>query len=92
MEFHHAVGTAIEHFRTAEERLRDDRADLADRIAEGVLPSGVTDDGKLTYELVAEFENGLLETVESTADAAFEAVGDGRRYPIECGGRVGDGE
>ena len=81
--FHHAVGSAMEHFDEAEERLGDDHADLAARLREEVLPAGVTADGKLTYQLVAEFEEGLLETVEMTADRTFEELADGRRYPLE---------
>ncbi len=83
VEFHHAVGSAMEHFDEAERRLRDDHDDIADRLSEEVLPAGVTADGKLTYELVAEFEDGLLETVEATADRTFEELADGERYPLE---------
>ena len=83
VEFHHAVGSAIEHFDEAEARLGDEHAGLADRLREEVLPAGVTDDGKLTYQLLAEFEEGLLETVEAVADRAFEELADGRRYPLE---------
>lgn len=83
VEFHHAVGRAMEHFDEAEDRLRDDHADIADRISEDVLPAGVTADGKLTYEVVAEFENGLLAEGESVADASLAELADGRRYPIE---------
>ena len=81
--FHHAVGSAMEHFDEAERHLRDEHGDLAARLSEEVLPAGVTADEKLTYELVAEFEDGLLETVEATADRAFEELADGRRYPLE---------
>ncbi|QRV16607.1 hypothetical protein JMJ58_06940 [Haloterrigena salifodinae] len=55
MEFHHAVGRGIDHFDEAEERL-DERDTLAERLREEILPAGVTDNGKLTYHLVAEFE------------------------------------
>lgn len=87
VEFHHAVGGAMEHFDAAERSLRGEHDDIADRLDEEILPAGVTADGKLTYELVAEFEDGLLETVESTADEAFEELADGRRYPLERGER-----
>ena len=83
VEFHHAIGRAIEHFDEAEGRLRGEHDDIADRLREDVLPAGVTADGKLTYELVAEFEDGLLAEVESIADSTFETLADGRRYPIE---------
>lgn len=83
VEFHHAVGRGIEHVDEAESRLEDEHDDLADRLREEILPAGVTDDGKLTYELVAEFEEGLLADVESVGDDALETLADGRRYPIE---------
>ena len=88
VEFHHAVGRAMDHFDAAEDDLRGERDDLADRIRGDVLPAGVTADGKLTYELVAEFEDGLLAEVESVADTTFEELADGERYPVE---RRGDG-
>ena len=83
VEFHHAVGSAMEHFDEAEARLGDEHADIADSLREDVLPAGVTADGKLTYQLVAEYEEGLLETVEAVADRTFEELADGRRYPLE---------
>ena len=83
VEFHHAVGSAMEHFEAAERRLRGSHDGIADRLAEDVLPAGVTADGALTYELVAEFEDGLLATVESTADRTLEELADGERYPVE---------
>ena len=95
VEFHHAVGSAMEHFDEAEAHLKGEHADIADDLREEILPAGVTADGKLTYQLVAEFEEGLLETVEAAADRTFEELGDGRRYPLERGEhgeRDGDGE
>lgn len=83
VEFHHAVGRAIEHFDEAETRLQDDHVEIAERIRDDVLPAGVTDDDKLTYELVEEFETGLLAEGESVANASLAELADGRRYPIE---------
>ncbi|QSX01035.1 hypothetical protein [Haloterrigena alkaliphila] len=88
VEFHHAVGSGIEHFDEAEERLNEDD-DLSERLRAEILPAGVTDDGKLTYQLVAEFEEGLLADVESIGDDALAALADGRRYPIERAERDG---
>lgn len=83
VEFHHMVGRAMDHFDDAERRLRGENDDVADELREDVLPAGITDDGKLTYELVAEFEEGLLAEVESVTDSALDDLADGRRYPIE---------
>ena len=88
--FHHAVGSAMEHFEEAERNLPAEYGDIARRLDEDILPAGVTADGRLTYELVAEFEEGLLETVESTADETFEELADGKRYPIERSERGGE--
>lgn len=81
--FHHAVGRAMDHFDEAEGRLRSEHDDVADRLDEDVLPAGVTADGKLTYEVVDEFEDGLLADVEGVTEATLEELVDGRRYPIE---------
>ena len=83
VEFHHRIGRGIDHFDDAEDRLADENDDLADRLREDVVSAGVTEDGKLTYELVAEFETGLLADVESIGETVRDDVGDGRRYPIE---------
>lgn len=83
VEFHHMVGRGMDHFDEAEGRLRGEHDDIADELREEVLPAGVTDDGKLTYELVAEFEKGMLAEVESVTESALDDLADGRRYPIE---------
>lgn len=83
VEFHHAVGRAMEHFEAASEELPEEHAALADRIEDEILSAGVTADGKLTYQLVAEFEDGILPTVEDVVARALEELADGERYPIE---------
>lgn len=82
--FHHAVGSAMDHFRTAAAHLEDaDEGDLAAALRDDILPAGVTADGKLSYEVVSEFESGLHADATSVVDAAFDELGDGRRYPLE---------
>lgn len=83
VEYHHAVGRGIEHFEAAGEDLPAEHVTLADRIEEEILPAGVTADGKLTYQVVAEFEDGILPTVEALSADVFETLADGERYPIE---------
>lgn len=82
VEFHHAVGSAMEHVDESAERLDGEHAELADRLRDDVLPAGVTADGTLTYELVADFEEGLLSDAEEIADAAFDDLAGGERHPI----------
>lgn len=64
MAFHHAVGRGMSHADAAAENLRAGHPDLADAPDEDVRPAGVTADGTFTYEVVAEFESGVLPAVE----------------------------
>jgi len=83
VEFHHAVGHAMDHFDDAEAALEGAYPDLAERFDEAVLPAGLTDDGKLSYQLVAEFEEGFLATIEDVTDETREELVDGERYVVE---------
>ncbi|MFC6731464.1 MULTISPECIES: hypothetical protein [unclassified Haladaptatus] len=60
LDFHHAVGHAMDRFANAEENLRAaGYTELADELRDQHLPAGVIDD-KWTYEIVEEFEHGFL--------------------------------
>jgi len=83
VEFHHAVGHAMDHFDDAEAALAEEHDGLAERLESEVLPAGLTEDGHLSYQLVAEFEEGFLATVEDVTDAAREELVDGERYVVE---------
>ena len=83
VEFHHAVGHAMDHFDDAEAALAGEHPELADRFDSEVLPAGLTEEGHLSYQLVAEFEEGLLATAEDATDEAAETIVDGERYVIE---------
>ncbi|MFB6129394.1 MAG: hypothetical protein ABEJ28_01065 [Salinigranum sp.] len=87
LEFHHAVGQAMDEFGEVAEHLDGEHDDLAAAIREEILPAGVTADGKWTYEVVEEFEEGLLAEAEDVADGAFEDLVDSERYAIERRGR-----
>ena len=84
VEFHHAVGHAMDHFDDAEAALEAEHPDLADRFDSDVLPAGLTEEGHLSYQLVAEFEEEFLSTVEDATDAAREELVDGERYVVEA--------
>lgn len=81
--FHHAVGSAMDDYDAAAGALAADHPDLAARFESDVLPGGLTEEGHLSYQLVAEFEEGLLATVEGAAEEAREELVDGERYVVE---------
>lgn len=81
IRYHHELGHAMERVDEVETRLEGEYDDIAERLREEIRPAGVTADGKTTYELVAEFEEGLFSDVESVADLTFEEVADGEHHP-----------
>lgn len=89
--FHHAIGTAMDHYDAAEAAMEADHPDLASRFASDVLPAGLTEEGHLSYELVAEFEGGFLASVEDATDAAREELVDGERYVVEAARHEAEG-
>lgn len=99
VEFHHAVGHAMDHYDEAADALADEHPGLAGRLDDEVLPAGLTEDGHLSYRLVGEFEEGFLATVEDVADEARVELVDGERYVVEAarhgeasGGANGEGD
>ena len=82
VQFHHEIGHAMEHVAEVEDRLDGSHDEIATRLREEVLTAGVTADDKFTYELLAEFEDGLLADAESVADETFETVAGGEHHPL----------
>lgn len=91
VEFHHAVGHAMDHYQDAREALGGEHPELADRFDSEVLPAGLTEEGHLSYQLVAEFEEGFLATVEGATDAAREELVSGERYVVEAARHAEEG-
>ena len=91
VEFHHAVGHAMDHFESAAAALEADHPDLAARFEEEVLPAGLTEEDHLSYQLLAEFEEGFLDTVEAATGAAREELVDGERYVVEAARHEAEG-
>lgn len=83
-EMHHAVGHAMDHYHAAESALADEHPELAGRLDGQVLPAGLTEEGHLSYQLVAEFEEGFLATIEAVTDEVREELVDGERYVVEA--------
>lgn len=92
IQFHHAVGHAMEHYEDAAEALAAEHPDLAARYESDVLPAGVTREGHLSYQLVAEFEAGFLAAIESAAEEARAELVDGERYVVEQATHAGMGK
>jgi len=83
LEFHHSVGHAIDHLSAAEYHLRDcGHADLADRLRDEFLPAGVVDD-RWSYDVVEEFQTGVLADVQSFERTVRNRLADGTRHVTE---------
>lgn len=83
LTFHHQVGRGMDRFDDARARLREvGHDDLADRLRDEVLPAGAVED-RWTYELVAEFERGLLADATGVEGDARTALADGDHHLTE---------
>jgi hypothetical protein len=84
LEFHHATGHAMDHLAEAERLLRAcGETDLADELRDEHLPSGVVDGDRWSYDVVEEFQAGVLADVRSFERETRERLADGRRHPAE---------
>jgi hypothetical protein len=84
LAFHHAVGHGMDHLASAEPDLREaGHDDLADRLRDDILPRGVTDDDRWTYDLVEAFQTAFLADVRDFERDAREHVADGQRHVAE---------
>ena len=84
VEFHHAIGHGMDHYDAAAEALAEGHPDLAERFESAVLPAGLTEEGHLSYQLVAEFEERFLATVEGAVESTRAELADGERYVVEA--------
>lgn len=83
LQFHHAVGHAMDHLAAAEPRLREiGQTALANELRDDHLPSGVDGD-RWSYELLETFERGLLTDISRYEQSVLEEVTDGRRHVAE---------
>ncbi|MFB6206212.1 MAG: hypothetical protein ABEJ05_06775 [Haloglomus sp.] len=81
--FHHQIGRGMDRIDDARARLREaGRDDLADRLRDEVLPAGAVGD-RWSYELVADFQQGLLTDVAAVEADAREALADGTHHLTE---------
>lgn len=84
VQFHHAVGHAMDHYGDARHALAEEHPELATLFESEVLPAGVTEEGHLSYQLVAEFEEDFLAAVEDATDETREELVSGERYVVEA--------
>jgi hypothetical protein len=84
LAFHHAVGHGMDHLAAAEPALREaGYADLADAVRDDLLPRGVTDDDRWSYDLVEAFQAAFLADVTGFERRARRRVADGERHVVE---------
>lgn len=83
LQFHHAVGHAMDHLNAAEPHLREiGQTALANELRDHHLPSGVDGD-RWSYELLETFERGLLTDLSRFEESVREEVTDGQRHVPE---------
>ncbi|WP_408957246.1 hypothetical protein [Natrinema sp. 74] len=84
LEFHHATGHGMDHLYRAEELLRDaGHDDLADAIRADLLPHGVVDEDRWSYDVLENFQETLLSEVRSLERHVRREVADGERHVRE---------
>lgn len=84
LAFHHGVGHAMDHFAEAEPLLREAGCtDLADAIRDEHLPRGVVDEDRWSYDVVEDFEGGVLSDMDAFETTVRERLADGQRHAAE---------
>ena len=84
LAFHHNVGHAMDHFAAAEPLLRTaGYDDLADAIRSEYLPRGVVDEDRWSYDVVEDFEDGVLADMDAFETTVRERLADGQRHVAE---------
>lgn len=84
LEFHHATGHAMDHLDRAETHLRAAGYDeLADDLRTSVLPHGVVDDDRWSYDVVETFQGTILAEIDDFERRVRHDLADGRRHVAE---------
>jgi hypothetical protein len=83
LQFHHAVGHAMDHLADGESMFRaSGYDDLADGLRDDLLPRGVVGD-TWSYGLVEAYQDGPLADATDFEREARELVAGGRRHVAE---------
>ena len=84
IEFHHATGHGMDHLALAESLLRESgREDLADAIRTDLLPHGVVDDDRWSYDVLEDFQGTMLAETTALERRVRRELSDGRRHVAE---------
>ena len=84
IEFHHATGHGMDHLALAESRLREAGHDeLADDVRDDLLPHGVVDDDRWSYDVLEDFQATMLAEATVLERRVREELADGRRHVAE---------
>ncbi|WP_339102500.1 hypothetical protein [Haloterrigena salinisoli] len=84
LAFHHATGHGMDHLREAERLLRESgRDDLADAVRDELLPHGVVDDDRWSYDVVENYQRTLLAEARGLEERVRRELVDGRRHVLE---------
>lgn len=84
IEFHHATGHGMDHLYRAEELLRETGNDeLADAVRTELLPHGVVDEDRWSYDVLENFQETLLAETRSLERRIRRELADGERHVRE---------
>ncbi|ELY94267.1 hypothetical protein C482_18202 [Natrialba chahannaoensis JCM 10990] len=84
LEFHHATGHGIDHIDEAETHLRTaGHDDLAAAIRRDLLPHGVVDDDRWSYDVLEDFQATLLAETVALERRVRDELADGERHVAE---------
>lgn len=84
IEFHHATGHGMDHLAEAEAVLEAaGRDDLADAIRNGLLPHGVVDRDRWSYDVLENFQETLLLETVALEQRVRQELADGQRHVRE---------
>lgn len=78
VEFHHNIGSGMEHYRRAMEMLEDSHPELAEEIAPE-LARGVVE-GRWSWSIVEEFEEFFMENVREANNEVRDELADGEEH------------
>jgi len=84
LEFHHATGHGMDHLCRAEEQFREaGHDDLADTIRDDLLPHGVVDEDRWSYDVLEHFQESLLAETRALERQVRRELADGKRHVRE---------
>ncbi len=84
IEFHHATGHGMDHLDLAESKLRDSgHEELADELRESVLPHGVVDGDRWSYDVLESFQDTILTEISGFERRVRRELADGSRHVTE---------